>query len=302
MRRYFIRFLAFILICYLFDLSLFYLLNRPSRHFDWRYGKVREQKINADILIIGSSRGARGINAEILEKESGLSSFNFCYPGSSLPFHLYCFETYLKEQKHKPKIVLLAVDDDNAFKDNPWLSFRTNVLYGHTKYQDVNNLLMAFGENHWLSKYFNIAKLRPIHLGIGNQQGAVTDYISPLGSMPLRIKNENFIFATLDTSSTNYDSINEMPGYLEAFKNIQQLYITNKIQLLVCIPPNYLRPSLSFLNRVKELSFEETPVLSQNTSTSAYRDSSYYYDSSHLNYRGSIVYSKELVKYILHYK
>ncbi len=101
MKKYFVRLLIFVLLCLGLDRSLYFVLKQPSKHFDWRYGKVREEQLSTDILLIGSSRGARGLNAEVFEAISGKSTFNFCYPGSNLSFHLYCLETYLNNQKKK---------------------------------------------------------------------------------------------------------------------------------------------------------------------------------------------------------
>ncbi|MEN9699658.1 MAG: hypothetical protein RLZZ301_856 [Bacteroidota bacterium] len=297
MKSYLIKFFVFVCLCLLLDQSLTYLINRPSRHFDWRYEKVRESQLNAAILIVGSSRGARGISAEQLTKESGLNAFNFCYPGSSILFHLYCLETYLAHQTKTPKYVVLALDDDWAFKDNPWLSFRTNVLYGHTKYPDVNELLIAFGENHRLSRYFNVAKLRAVHFSWKRQEPIATDSIRPRGSMLLAVKNEHFQFKWVTPAQQIYDPSTERADYLAAYERIQQLCFEKKIQLVVAIPPNYQGPNAAFTKRVQELSSPRVPILLPNAQQKAYRDSAYYYDASHLRANGAEIYTHELNHY-----
>lgn len=294
MKKYFIRLLIFLLLCFGLDWSLSFVLKQPSNHFDWRYGKVREKQMSTEILLIGSSRGARGLNADVIEAICGKSTFNFCYPGSSLPFHLYCLETYLNNQKKRPKIVVLNLDDDFAFKDNPWLSFRTNVLYGHTKYDDVNELLIAYGENHKLSNYFNILKIRAIHLGLGQQKPIATDFISSRGSMPLFKKNKLCVFSSLVSDTTTYQANSELPGYLAAYQSIQNLCVQNQIQLIVCIPPHYSLIKQSFVERVKTLTAAEHQILLPDTNQRAYLDSNFYYDASHLRINGARIYSKEV--------
>lgn len=302
MRRFIIRCLLFAALCFLLDYGLILLLSRPSRHFDWRYGAVREQKLKTDLLIIGSSRGARGIDTEMIHQKTGFNCFNFCYPGTNLLFHLYSFETFLNHQQHKPKMVILTMDDDYAFKENPWQGFRTDLLHGHTKYKDVNELLIDYNENHWLASYFNFPKLRAIHIGWSRQKGTSTDYITPSGFMPLNFQNKDFIFKTVDTTYIPYDKHHEMKNFLDAYNRIQSLCMTHNIKLLVCIPPNYKRPSPSFYNRIRQLTRPQITIVTQDNNTKAYRDSSYYYDSSHLNYKGAIIYTKELISYILSHK
>jgi hypothetical protein len=302
MRRYIIRFILFAALCFMLDYSLNLLLNRPSRHFDWRYGAVRDKIIKTDLLIIGSSRGARGIDTEMIHQKTGLDCFNFCYPGTNLLFHLYCFETFLHHQINKPKMVLLTVDDDYAFKENPWQGFRTDILHGHTKYNDVNELLINHNENHWLASYFNFPKLRSIHIGFSRQKGLPTDHITPSGFMPLNFQNKDFIFKFVDTTYIRYDQHNEMKSFLDAYIRIQRLCETNQIKLLVCIPPNYKRPSPSFYKRIKQLTKPQIPIITQDTNTKSYRDSTFYYDSSHLNYKGAIIYTNELINHILNHR
>jgi hypothetical protein len=301
MKKYFVRLLIFVLLCFGLDRSLYFVLKQPSKHFDWRYGKVREEQLSTDILLVGSSRGVRGLSAEVIEVISGKNTFNFCYPGSSLPFHLYCLETFLNNQIKRPKIVVLNLDDDFAFKENPWLSFRTNMLYGHTKYEDVNDLLIAYGENHPLAAYFNILKIRAIHLGIGQQKPLATDFISSKGSMPLFKKNELCVFSTFVNDTTSYQSDAELPGYLAAYQSIQNLCAQNHIQLIVCIPPHYGPIKQSFVERVKTLTAPEHQILLPDTNQRAYLDSNYYYDPSHLHANGARIYSREVALQINKY-
>lgn len=63
--------------------------------------RVIKGQINSDVIILGSSIGARGILAEQIEDQSNFSAFNLVYPGSNIKFHEFVLSTYLSVNKKK---------------------------------------------------------------------------------------------------------------------------------------------------------------------------------------------------------
>ena len=75
----------FVMIFFIYD-KLFIVVRTlsPVLEVDKRLELLINGGINKDIIILGSSRGARDIIAAQIENETGLSAFNLCYPGSNV--------------------------------------------------------------------------------------------------------------------------------------------------------------------------------------------------------------------------
>src|SRR5688572_29021938 len=82
----------------------------PASEADKRLEYVIKGVMNKDIVVIGSSRGARDILAERIEDSTGYTSYNLSYPGSDVEFHAFLLESIVTFNK-APKLVLLAIDD-----------------------------------------------------------------------------------------------------------------------------------------------------------------------------------------------
>ena len=89
----------------------------PSLEVDKRLEKLIDGEINKDLIILGSSRGARNIIASQLDSALGISSYNLSYLGSDITFHEFILETYIKFN-NPPKIVVLVIDEPDAFQQN----------------------------------------------------------------------------------------------------------------------------------------------------------------------------------------
>ena len=290
--------LLLLIICLMVDRFLIFFIDRKiEANFDWRIEKVMDGEVNADVLVIGSSRGARGIIASEITENTHRSAFNFCYPGSNLLFHHFLLKTYLKFNK-KPKTIVLSIDDDFAFKESPWLSFRNNALYAFTKYDYINEELIGQQENHPFSRYFNIARLRKIHLDFGPPELEDTDILWKCGSMPIPFNNKVVIFGARDTSNVTYDVSSEANWYVEAYKQIIEDCKALGIQIYVVLPPNYRPLNPAFLKRVKEVTPKSAEIFVYNQSQKAYADSNYFYDPSHLQQNGARLFTKEFSDYL----
>lgn len=292
------KMLLLLVICLVVDRLLIFLIDRKiDANFDWRMEKAIEGDVEAEILIVGSSRGARGIIAYNITNSTGLSCFNFCYPGSNLIFHEFVLNTFLKFN-HKPKKVILSIDDDFAFKESPWLSFRNNALYALTKYDYINEELIGQMENHPFSRYFNIARLRKIHLDFGPPTLEDTDILWECGSMPIPFKNKNITFGPRDTTVVTYDSSAENTWYLEAYRRIVEKCKKLGIEIYVVLPPNYRPLNPAFLKRVEEVTPKSANIFVYNQAQKAYLDSNFFYDPSHLQQNGATLFTKELSDYL----
>ncbi len=292
------KFIILVIVCLLADKALFFLLNRDiEANFDWRLNKVIQGKVNTEVLIIGSSRGARGIIASDIESKLKMKTLNLCYPGSNVVFHDFVLTTYLKYNR-KPKIVVLSVDDDLEFVENPWLGYRVDVLYPLTKNDYINDILIERKENSRYSKYFNIPRLRKIHLNFGAPKLEKTDSILPCGSMPIRFRNKEAIFGIRDTNIVTYNKTLENSFYVDSYLHILKTCEKENIKVYLAIPPNYKPMNPTFIARLKELTPKNVKAHIYNQSEKRYCDSLYFYDLTHLRRNGAKLYTKELADFL----
>ena len=85
MVRFAKKLLLFAAIFLIFDKLFLIVANKSAEaEIDKRLEYLVNGQINKDIVVIGSSRGARDIIAGQIEEKTGLSAYNMCYPGSNV--------------------------------------------------------------------------------------------------------------------------------------------------------------------------------------------------------------------------
>lgn len=282
----------FLLLFFLID-KLFYwkIQALPERELDKRLEWILEGKMNKDILIFGSSRAQHDIYSDAIQDSLKSTTFNLGYRGSSIDFQLFLLKTVLKHNK-KPKIIFLTLDDDREFLPEKTLQFRYDKLYSLVKYQEITRELIVRKDFSPFAAVLYSARL-------GWEQ-----FSKP---KPMT-KYENWTPAgtvLLDTTATDFDKSRkqnkiynsnlELPERLGAFKEL--LYICQKedIQLFVLVPPNFTKQNKAFVNRVRELiSDENISFYAENSFL--FNDSNYFHDQSHLNKKGAILYTNEVIR------
>ena len=73
------------------------------------WNDIHSGNINADLLIMGSSRAWRHIDPNVLEDSLELSSYNLGMDGQHLPMQLWRYETLLKKN-HAPRVIVYSLD------------------------------------------------------------------------------------------------------------------------------------------------------------------------------------------------
>ena len=115
----------------------------PEREVDRRLEKIVTGNIKSDILIYGSSRGARSVIAKVFTDSLGISAYNLSFPGSDITFHEYLLRLTLETKGNKkPKTVILVVDDSDELKVSKSLKFRLDRMYPLVKYKAIREELV----------------------------------------------------------------------------------------------------------------------------------------------------------------
>ncbi|WP_042503247.1 hypothetical protein [Algibacter lectus] len=296
MKRFLLMLLSFFIVFFLLEKASWYFINKaPEKEHDRRLEKVVTGSFNKELIIIGSSRGANNILACQLEDETGLSSYNLSYKGVDIFFQLFILETYLQFNP-SPKKVLLLLDHKHTFaKGNPLL-FRDDLLFSFSKYNYINNKLIARGKRNYGSKIFGLLRLNRKDFSTKKKKVLPNEVLADCGSMPNTIKRP----ITLHYQDDNliYQVNNENPEKIEAFKAIQKLCQTNNIKLITVFPPNYKAFDFGFMKRFIQLNNSENSVLIYDTINPIYINESIYFDESHLIRDGAKIFTSEISEFI----
>ena len=294
MKKFLVK-IVVVSILFFFVEKIFYvfLFVSPSIEKDKRLEKVIKGEMNKEIIVLGSSRGARNIIASQIEDSLNLSSYNLSYPGSDIEFHEFMLRSLLKFNK-KPKIVLLAVDEPAELLQSETINFRLDRLYPLAKYNYINNEMIKRGEKSFLSRFLVLSRINKRNFDLKDKNFSALDTITDCGSMPISFQGKNAQFNYKKTTD-NYSVIDELPNKVDSFLNLQKLCVSNNIKLILVFSPNFKKPSILFEERLQQLSDAKTSFYAYDTLNYIYRDQSYFYDEYHLLNKGAKIFTNEII-------
>lgn len=298
MKKFLKNILIFGVIFFVLDkLLLVFIFISPEKEVDKRLELLVNGKINKEIVILGSSRGARNIIASEIEKKTGHTAYNLAYPGSDIEFHEFITRTLLKFNK-PPKVILLSVDYPTAFLPDSILNFRLERLYPLVKYNYINDELVARDEkNKIMSNLFVLSRMNKSNLDIRQKQFTALDTLYADGSMPISFQKEGEDW-TASTAIKRYDSSNELEVKINCFKKILKMCKEKNIKLIIVQPPLFDPMDREFSERLKQLTHNEIPFFGYNNQNPIYKNKDYYYDRTHLNRKGAMIFTDEIVNYL----
>jgi len=287
----------FSLFFFIIEKSFFvFIFNAPNLEVDKRLEYVLKGNMNKDVIFIGSSRGARAVIADQITKETQLSSYNLCYPGSDITFHKFLLNALIKHNE-PPKKIVLIVDDFAQLHPDKTISFRYDRLYPLVKYNYINQELINKKENSILSWVLAMSRGNKENLSFSKKTFKPNDTVRKYGDMPYTFhrKNRSFIY---QQTPNPYNIDEESNEKLDAFLEFQAICVKNEIKLILAFPPNFRAHNLAFENRLKNLAHPKTKFFIYNRNNNLYRDKSYYYDESHLKVNGAEIFTRELAEFI----
>lgn len=298
MRKFIINLTIFGLLFFVYD-KLFIVFKDYSadKEIDKRLELVLTGKMNKEIIILGSSRGANNIIAGEIEKELGETAFNLSYPASDVTFHDFLLRALVKYNK-PPKTLLLAIDDPLELLPTNTQVFRFERLYPLVKYDFVNQEMVDKGvKNKLVSELFVLHQINKSNLNLNQKKFSPEDTIMPCGSMPISFQRAGRKWV-YEHSNTNYSISNEVAEKLNSFKNIMKICEQYKIKLILITTPNYRNRNLRFEQRIQQLSAKQAVFYQFNNANAIYKNKDYFYDESHLNRKGAEIFTKELVNFL----
>lgn len=300
MKRFLLLCLVFFAIFFILDKALIFIRNTaPERELDKRLELIINGKINADVLVFGSSRGARDIIASEISDSLRTTAYNLSYPGSNIEFHEYLLQKLIQFKNKKPRLIILAVDDPSELKINNTINYRLERLYPLVKYEDIRNTLIERGEkNKILSELFIAHQLSLSTFDLRKKHFKDQDTILADGSMPISYQNKKFnrIYASRYLA---YNQSEESDNKVFRFNNFLKICSNNNIVLLLALTPNFGNPTIGFYERMKKIADEKNyPVMMYDSTKVLYKDPEYYFDAGHLKKNGASAFTSEISDFI----
>jgi hypothetical protein len=300
MKKFLLTILLFGVVFFIVDKGLILLRNSaPQKEVDKRLEMILNGKINADVLVYGSSRGARDILATQLGDSLQRSVYNLSYPGSGISFHEFLLKETLAQTNKKPSLIILSVDDPAELLENTNLNFRLDRLYPLVKYEDVRDVLVAQGhKNFLLSKLFIVHQLNISNFDVTQKKFKPIDTLREDGSMPISFVDPRFSHRFLN-DTTYYDIKKELAPQRQSLLNFIDICRQNNIPLLVVCTPNFYKPTVGFFDRMRSLVNGNAGFMVYDTVKNEYaKHEEYFSDDVHLKINGAILYTNELAEYI----
>lgn len=263
----------------------------PEKENDKRLQYVLDGRMNKEMIILGSSRGANDLIASQLEDLTGLSTYNLSYRGSDVTFHKYILESLIKFNKNPEKIILI-IDNSAQFTNVPSLNFRYDRLFPLKNYSYINNTLIKANRQNRLSEYFWLARIKKKDFDLSPKELLPINKLTKHGSKINSFEGNTSLEFNLDTKP--YEIKNENPEKLNDFLEIQEICRKNKIKLIYVFVPNFGSFEISFFNRFKNLVRVKDMVFVYDTTDQRYQNNKYFRDSSHLNAYGAELLTEEL--------
>jgi hypothetical protein len=300
MKKFLFTILLFCVVFFVVEKGLILLRNySPKTEVDKRLEMILIGKMNSDVLVYGSSRGARDILATQLGDSLHRSVYNLSFPGSGISFHEFLLKETLLNKNKKPSLIILTVDDPTELLENTNLNFRLDRLYPLVKYPAIRDVLVEQGhKNYLLSKLFIVHQLNISNFDISQKKFKAIDTLRADGSMPISFTDSRFAGKYLQ-DITYYDVKKELEQQRKSFLNFIDLCKQNNITLLIVCTPNFYKPTIGFFDRMKTLIGDKANFMLYDTTQNNYtKQAGYFSDEVHLKTNGAILYTNELADYI----
>lgn len=297
MQKFIKNIILFFIAFFLFDKIFFLIIAlSPSLEFDNRLEEIIKGEMEKDLIILGSSRGARNVIASQIEDSLGYSSYNLSYPGSDVEFHEFILRTLIKFNK-PPKKLLLVVDESRELLPSEELVFRLDRLYPLAKYAYINDEMIARGEKSISSRILILSRMNLRNFDLRRKKFSAIDSISKCGSMPISYQKHDLVFK-YDSTTRIYQAKTELDYKIISFLNIQEMCIKENIDFYVVFSPNFRAPNRSFEDRIRKLTIKDVPFIRYDSLNQIYEDPTYYYDYIHLQECGAVVFTNDIIDYL----
>lgn len=295
-------FLVAIFIQYLADSGLKKMDN--SIYADWN--KIIEGDLNSDLVILGSSRGYVSYDPRIIQKTTGLSSFNLSINAGAYNLQGLKFESYLDKNRY-PKVIIQNIDLTHFSKSN-----HIPEKYQFLPYLDNKKLareLSDINSDYRWNNYIPLFKYNPYKsfllkglLSFFGKKYSISPTIKGFSPKNLMFKKDSYNLKRLRELQSDSSNIQLFRKKLLITKEFLNRYKTDSVKIFFVWAPEYkerfdiiasivnpvkvdLAGMVSEIPGVYFLDFSEDPINLKKE---------YFYDTFHLNQKGAALFSTKI--------
>lgn len=262
------------------------ILAKITENSQFRYARLYENKAEADILLLGNSRGLIFYQPYI-EEITGKETFNLSYNSMPIDLGRVLVTDYLKKYKKKPE--LLLIDVSMCDRHNPQLitGFSTFSKYS----SNLSNLLKDKSEKSWyagkLSKLYQynseVFQRTLYYLKKSDEDWLNDRVISP--TMQANIETDTAVELTIDDYLLN--QLNNLVKYTEN-QGVRVELVVNPYY------PPYVKKMRTFFDFIGKIEAKTNRAVKDYSR--ALNDVSGFADYQHLNKTGSKLYMDLLLE------
>lgn len=246
---------------------------------------------NEEIIVLGSSVSLNSVNTSTLEDSLGKTAFNGGANGQDFPFYLTMLKAVVSGPSC-PSQVLLGVADYNLVDSGQGVRYNLLVPYYNHNLADIDERLeeRTAAEPYFLKSNFyrfnriwlRILLYHFVSAGIKGENGFVAKQIPPI--FPERL-----------IVTRNQPMSAERERQMIEFARICR---DKNIDLIVFIPPRFEGNSVPVrvIEQLEEMGRKEGfTVWNDLAMKPFYSDSTLFYDNSHININGSVIYTDSVI-------
>lgn len=279
------------------NLGLDYAISYKLQHSaDRRYvgwSKIINEQLDADLLIMGSSRAWVQYSPSILDSILQINTYNMGIDGSGLNRQIIRYEVYNHYQAKKPKYIVLNVDH---FSANEWsYGYEREQFFPYMWSPYMRKVISKVEPMSWGERYIPVYRYTT-YKGLYN-----VVHEKPWDAMTYK----GYLGHDRTWNAAAYEELtafhfNADERVMAMFDQFLKERRAEGIQVIFCYAPIYI----GFTNKVENLQdfFDfyknkaeeyDIPILNYTYSEWS-MDTIYFYNASHLNRRGAELFSTQL--------
>ncbi|MEP0263920.1 hypothetical protein [Dokdonia sp.] len=310
MKRFFLHIVSIVGCVLILTFSLGYIVNQglihiqDSRFQEWN--AILDGDINAEVVVLGSSRGVVSYDPTIISNSLGLTTHNLSYNAGSYNLQIDKYNIY-RNKNRSPKIIIQNIDLSH-FSPSTHIP-NTIDLLPHTNMASVEDLFNKYKSDSKVARNFGVVKysnysrylLKGIYQFFGISQ-KVGFHDKGHASVDKKYKEDTSnLYKLKELASTNtYENIEK--GFVETLQFTKE-QSKNCDFVFVSWLPEYkdrFEINSAYTKKLKERikawsdTNERIYFIDLTHYDSIMYHKKYFYDSFHLNKRGAEVISKGL--------
>ncbi|MEH6535812.1 MAG: hypothetical protein V7719_05420 [Psychroserpens sp.] len=316
MRLFFKKILIFLLAVLLVSFVTDYLISEGLRTSDryaqgetYIWNQILEGDISEDIYIYGSSRAWVHFDPALIEDSLGMTAYNFGIDGHFFWFQHLRHKLLLKNNP-KPKFILLSLDVFTLTKYEDIYALNINDDFYNSK--QFSPFILNAEIRQYTSKYKGFSWLDynlPLYRYYGKTEDlreAIRDKSRPFGDSNFRRKGYRAVgrtwtvdFEKAKSKMVHYEVIKHQP-YVDLMNQFLKECRELDIKVIMIYSPEYIEGQEFVKNRVELMNTytkisktHQIPFLDYSRDSLCY-DQSLFYNSQHLNAKGSKLFSEKL--------